>query len=262
MAEEEINENEDGTEDGAEEEPKKGKGSIKLLGAVVGLLTAGSALAMMAMPKKEVAKVLDGPAMHRFFGEEDLVGNPLDDNFSRYIKFKPSCSFFAYDLLYPSTRVLDEHYLTALKEAMVFTISQYRIDEVMSGASREAFAAELEEVAEPVLFPVHLGETQTPYDPDPVSGLRLGDSQDLHGTFRGAFYEHELHVNARTKTLQLDEEPEIEFVGNEHDLLVESENGSVFYVNVTELKEDFEGKVHVGVMGRIRRMFTGDIIAQ
>lgn len=260
MAEEEINEAEGEAPEG-EEEPKKSKGSIKLLGAVVGLIALGSALAVMAMPKKEEVKSFEGPAMHNFF-ENEIVGNPLDDNFSRYIKFSPSCSYFAYDLTYPSTRMADQHYEKSLKQAMQFTISKYRIDEVMAGAAREAFAAALEEVAEPVLFPVHLGETPTPYDPDPESDLKLGDSQDLDGTFRGAFYEHVLNIDAAKKTIQLDDGPELKFEGTEHDLLVEAADGTKFYVNVTTLKDDFEGSVNVGVMGRIRRMFTGDIIAQ
>ena len=62
--------------------------------------------------------------------------------------------------------------------------------------------------------------------------------------------------------LQLDGGPEVQFDGSEHDLLVEAEDGTKIYVNVTTLDDAFEGEVNVGVMGRIRRMFTGDIIAQ
>ncbi len=260
MAEEQINDAE-GHEPENQATPKASRGSFKLLGAVVGLITLGSTLAVVAMPEKAARKSFQGPAMHNFF-EKDIVGNPLDDNFSRYLKFSPSCSYFAYDIAYPSSRIADEHYEKSLRQAMMYTISRFRIDEVMAAASRETFAAALEEVAEPVLFPVHLGETPTPYDADPMSGLRLGDSQDLHGTFRGAFHEHVLKVDARRKTLQLDGGPQIEFGGAEHDVLVEAEDGTKIYVNVATLDDSFEGEVNVGVMGRIRRMFTGDIIAQ
>ena len=260
MAEEQTNEAE-GQEPRNQGAPKASKGSFKLLGAVVGLIALGSTLAIVAMPKKAVQKSFEGPAMHNFF-EGDIVGNPLDDNFSRYLKFSPSCSYFAYDLAYPASRLADEHYEKSLRQAMMYTISRFRIDEVMAAASRDAFAAALEEVAEPVLFPVHLGETPNPYEPDPASGLRLGDSQDLHGTFRGAFHEHLLMVDARKKTLQLDGGPQVQFNGSEHDILVEAGDGTKIYVNVTTLDDGFEGEVNVGVMGRIRRMFTGDIIAQ
>ncbi len=247
------------TEEGGK---KKSKGNIKLLGGVIGLIGAGTILAVMAMPKTAKTPTFVGPAMHVFLPDADMVGNPLDDNFSRYIKFKPSCSYMAYDLAYPEARRQDPHYETILKQAMQFTISQYRIDEVMAGANRDAFAAALEDVAEPILFPVHLGMTMSPYDPDEESGLRLGDSQDREGSFRGPFYDHVLKVDAPKKTLQLDDGPEVSFTGNEYDLLVEAEDGTKLYVDVLNLDENFEGEVNVGIMGRIRRMFTGDIIAQ
>ncbi len=255
-------ENEDGEtpEEGGEE--TKSKGPIKLLGGIVGLIAAGTILAVMAKPSKEVLPSFVGPGMHDLFVPKEIVGNPLDDNFSRYLKFSPSCSFFAYDLAYPESRRADLHYETILKEVIQFTISRYRMNEVMDQSGREAFSAALEKIAEPILFPVHIGLTATPYDIDPQSGLRTGESQERFGTFRGGFYEHVLKVNEPKKTLQLDDGEEIPFGGEEYDLLVEAPNGSKLYVDVTALNEGFEGEVHVGVMGRIRRMFTGDIIAQ
>lgn len=261
MADEEE-EPKDGEEGSGEESEKKSKGPMKLLAAVVGLIATGAVLAMMAVPSKEEVKTFAGPAMHVFFTDGEIVGNPLDDNFSRYLKFKPSCSFLAYDLSYPETRRTDPHYETILRESLQFTISQYRIDEVMSGSDRDAFAAELEKICEPVLFPVHLGETATPYDPEPESGLRLGDSMERLGSFRGAFYEHVLHVDAPGHTLQMDEGPVTEFSDGDYDVLVEAEDGTKIYVDVSQLDPDFEGDVNVGVMGRIRRMFTGEIMAQ
>lgn len=241
---------------------KKSKGNVKLLGGVIGLIGAGTMLAVMAMPKAARAPSYVGPAIHVFLPDADMVGNPLDDNFSRYIKFKPSCSYMAYDLAYPEARRQDPHYETILKQAMQFTISRYRIDEVMAGASRDAFAAALKDVAEPILFPVHLGMTASPYDPEEESGLRLGDSQDRDGTFRGPFYDNLLKVDGPKKTLQLNDGPEVSFNGGEYDLLVEAEDGTKLYVDVINLAEDFEGEINVGIMGRIRVMFTGDIIAQ
>lgn len=262
MADDDKKENEDGESPEGEEGQKKSKGPIKLLGGIVGLIAAGTALAVMAKPSKEVLPSFIGPAMHTLFAEGNIVGNPLDDNFSRYLKFSPSCSYFAYDLAYPESRRSDKHYETILKESIQFTVSQYQMIEVMAGSSRESFAAVLEEVAEPILFPVHIGMTASPYEIDPESGLRTGESQERFGTFRGGFYEHVLTVDGSKKTLQLDDGNEITFGGKEYDLLVEAPNGSKLYVDVTGLDEGFEGEVHVGVMGRIRRMFTGDIIAQ
>ncbi|MEM9382251.1 MAG: hypothetical protein AAGB93_20010 [Planctomycetota bacterium] len=268
MADDEKKEAEDGEaqaeggEGSADGKKKSSKGSLKLLGGVVALIATGTILAVMATPSKAVRKVYEGPAMHTFFADGEIVGNPLDDNYSRYLKFRPSCQYEAYDLAYPSTRSADEHYETLLRESLQHTISTFSIDEVMGGTNRDTFAAELEEVAEPILFPVHVGLTASPYDLDPESGLRVGDSQDRKGTFRGPFHDHVLKVDAGKKTLQFGEGPEVQFGGGEYDLLVEDENGRTIYVDLSRLKEDFVGEVNVGVMGRIKRLFTGDIIAQ
>ncbi|MFT5732112.1 MAG: flagellar basal body-associated protein FliL [Planctomycetota bacterium] len=255
-------ENEDGEAPEGEAE-RKPKGPAKLLGGVVALVAAGTILAVMAKPSKEEAVPnFQGPAMHTFFIDGEIVGNTLDDNYSRYLKFSPSCSFFAYDLAYPESRRADDHYETLMKETMQFKISQYSLDEVMGPADRESFSAALEEIAEPILFPVHIGKTSTPYQQDADSGLRVGDSQERSGTFRGGFYDHLLKVNEPKKTIQLDDGTPMTFGGKEYDFLVESEDGTKVYVDVSGLVEGFEGEVHVGVMGRIRRMFTGDIISQ
>ncbi|MEM1449187.1 MAG: hypothetical protein AAF957_19140 [Planctomycetota bacterium] len=267
MADDETKEAEDGEAqadggEGSADGKKSSKGSLKLLGGIVGLIATGTILAVMATPSKAVRKVYEGPAMHSFFGDGEIVGNPLDDNYSRYLKFRPSCQFEAYDLTYPASRATDEHYETLLRETLQHTISKFSIDEVMGGVNRDTFAAELEEVAEPILFPVHIGATLSPYELDPESGLRVGDSQDRKGTFRGPFYDHLLKVDAVKKTLQFDEGPEINFGGGEYDLLVEDQNGRTVYVDLSRLEDGFVGEVHVGVMGRIKRLFTGDIIAQ
>lgn len=262
MADNDEEPNEDGAEGTEGEEQKKSKGPLKLLGGIVGLIAAGTILAVMAKPSVEVLPKFDGPAMHTFFPDGEIVGNTRDDNYSRYLKFSPSCSYFAYDLAYPESRRTDQHYETLLRETMQFLVSQYLMDDVMSASARESFSAALEEITEPILFPVHVGDTTTPYEMDPESGLRIGDSQERSGTFRGGFYEHTLHVNQPERTIQLDEGPELKFGGNEYDLLVEAGDGTKLYLNVSDLVEGFEGEVHVGVKGRIRRMFTGDIIAQ
>ncbi|MEO1695658.1 MAG: hypothetical protein AAFU73_00090 [Planctomycetota bacterium] len=264
MADEEEEPTEEGTEEGAE---PKSKGPLKLLVGVVALIATGAILAMMAVPSKEKLPVFAGPSMHTFFADK-VVGNPLDDNYSRYLSFEPSCSFLAYDLAYPESRRIDPHYETWLRESFQAALARYRIADIMSGStpgeenSRPEFAAELEALAEPILFPVHLGETAAPYDPDPSSGLRLGDSQDRDGTFRGAFWEHVLHVDAKAMTLQIGEGPVAEFSEGDYDVLVEAEDGTKIYVDTSELQEGFEGDVQVGVMGRIRRMFTGGFTAQ
>ena len=263
MAEEEAQENEEGADQAeGEGEEKSSKSSLKLLGGVVGLLGAGTALALMAMPKKDKTPSFDGPAMHNLVEPPEVVGNPLDDNYARYFRFHPSCSFMAYDLGYPEGRRADPHYEPLLREAISTTISTYTMDELMSGNSETWLPELIESIVEPILFPVHLGETATPYDQHEESGLRLGPSQEREGTFRGAFFEHTLHVDVPEKTMQLDDGPEVTFESGAFDVLVEAPNGSKVYVDVSAANEEFVGDIHIGVMGRIRRLFPGDKMAQ
>ena len=268
MANEENEEPEEGAtttaegQDGEAAAPSS-RGPLKLLGAVIGLISTGLVLAVMATPKSRAPERFRGPDVHAFFGPDgELVANTRDDNFSRYVKFRPSCSFLAYDLEYPDRRREDPQYEAVIEERMQTLISGLVIDEIMAGTNREVFAAKLEEVAEPVLFPVHVGETELPFEEDPASGLRVGESQDRHGTFRGHFHRHVLKVDAPAGTVQLDEGPVAHFDGDEYDLLVEDPTGKTIYLDVTTVREDFVGEVQVGVMGRIRELFTGDILVQ
>ncbi len=203
-----------------------------------------------------------GPQMHSFFVEGTVVGNPLDDNYSRYMKITPSCSFFAYDTAYLDQQQSDPHRSAALKERVQSVMSSSTINEIFDQNGRDAFAEEIQSVSENVLFPVHLGATKKPYGQHAASGLRVGDSQQEAGTFRGYFHEHTLQVNAVQKTLQLSDGPVTPYRGDEVDLKVWNQAGETLYVDVTCIESDFVGAVPVGIMGRIRRVFTGDIIAQ
>ena len=190
MAEQQTNEAE-GEAPENQATPKASRGSFKLLGAVVGLIALGSTLAIVSMPEKAAPQSFAGPAMHNFF-EKDIVGNPLDDNFSRYLKFSPSCSYFAYDITYPSSRTADEHYEKSLRQAMMYTFSRYRIDEVMA-AARGRPSRRLEEVAEPVPS-LRTPETPTPTTSTPrrARGLQPGPPRHLPR----AFHQHVLKVDA------------------------------------------------------------------
>lgn len=206
---------------------------------------------------------LQGPAMHTLLpGNEKLVANPIDDSFSRYIKFAPQCSFYAYDIGYLDQRREDPLHQALLKEAITALISKSRLTDLMQWDERGEFAEALKERCERLLFPIHIGPTRDPYAIDEESGLRTGDSQPTAGTFRGRFYDHVLRVDGVKKTLQLDDGPVTSLEGNELDLVVTAADGSSLYVDVSAINREFVGELAVGAMGRVRQVFAADRIAQ
>jgi hypothetical protein len=244
--------------------PRGGQGPLKLMVGVVLLIATGGGIAMMAMPKKARGpETFSGPWSFAFF-DSDFIGNTIDDNFSRFIKFAPTCSYFAYEQAYANQRKADPDFLPSIDEAMTNVVASFKLLEIMKDGSGEelALAARLEEVLEPILFPVHVGESVLPLERDPESGLRVGDSQQRFGTFRGAFREHFIEVDARAKTLKLADGDVFTYSGSETDFEVRTADGRKLFVDVTKVKPDFKGKVNAGIQGRIRQVHLGRKIAQ
>ena len=48
----------------------------------------------------------------------------------------------------------------------------------------------------------------------------------------------------------------------ENDLKLVNEDGDALFVDVTELKADFEGKIPVGVPGRLRKIYRESFLVQ
>lgn len=247
-----------------EREQAGSKGPLKLLVGTILLIATGGAVAMMAMPKKpQRPETFGGPWSLTFF-DTDFVANTIDDNYSRYLKFAPTCSYFAYDQSYAVQRKADPEFVPAIDEAITSVVARYRLLEVMKEGSGEemALAAQLEEVIEPILFPVHVGETKLPLEVDPKSGLRVGDSQERFGTFRGAFREHVLVLDAAARTVKLADGDVLTYRGTETDFEVRTADGRKLFLDVTKVKPSFQGEVHVGIHGRIRQIHLGRKLAQ
>jgi hypothetical protein len=248
----------------SDEPAKGGKGPLKLLVGVTVLIATGGGIAMMAMPKKPRGpEAFGGPWSFSFFDAE-FVANALDDNFSRFITFAPTCNYFAYEQSYVDRRKADPDFIPSVDEAMTNVVARYKLLEIMKDGSGEelALAAQIEEVVEPILFPVHIGESKLPLESDPESGLRVGDSQDRFGNFRGAFREHFIEVDAAAKTLKLADGDVLAFNGAETDFELRTADGRKVFIDVTKLKPNFKGKINVGIHGRIRQIHLGRKLAQ
>ncbi len=256
-------ENEKKPEEQQEGEPKAkgGKGPVKLLGALVGVVGLGAALAVMAIPSgpKETPK-FTGPYFHQLFTKQ-VVSNTRDNDFKRFIKTNPQVEFFAYDGDYLINRNQDSLYKAWLDDSFNSLVAGKKLDEIYNGSNRERFAQEIRHAIEPALFPVHIGDTGSPLEADPQSGLRPGDSY-RQSTFAGAFWEHTLTIDAEARTLMIDEGEAIAYNGEELDLKVTASNGEYIFVDVSNMAEDFSGEIPLGVHGRIRQVFITDYLAQ
>ena len=264
MAEEENNE-------AAEQDPnqeakpaKKNRKAVKLLGGVLALAATGTALAMMAIPAKVEQPRMVGPFEFKFFALDDepnLVANTRDDNFSRYVRFEPTSTVFSYSEDYPSKRSAERGFSTAMRGAMAAVVMKYGLKHL--NEKRAELTQELHQVAEPILFPVCFGDAASSFMADTMSGLMPGDHQEMSGTFRGDFYKNVINIDGARGTLQInDDGPVQSFIGSETNLMVEDRNGKVIFVDVTGVGRDFLGPIQIGVKGRIRRLFTGNILAQ
>jgi len=221
----------------------------------------GAALAVMAIPSgpKPVPK-FTGPYFHQLF-EKQKTSNTVDSDYKRYIKANPQVEFFAYDAGYMVNRDLDPLYQAWLDDAFGNLMAGKSLKEIFDSSARERFSQEIRHTIEPALFPVHLGESASPLEADPLSGLRPGDSY-RQNTFSGAFWEHKLKIDGENKTISIDGGEATPFMGEELDLKVSAPSGEFIFVDVTGLNPEFSGEIQIGVQGRIRQVFIKDYLAQ
>jgi hypothetical protein len=71
-----------------------------------------------------------------------------------------------------------------------------------------------------------------------------------------------LYVDAGQRTIRLDDGPLTELVGDERDLRLVDAKGDDVYVDVTGLNPRFRGEVHVGVAGRVRKIYRDSFLIQ
>ncbi|TDJ70895.1 MAG: hypothetical protein E2O39_09275 [Planctomycetota bacterium] len=238
---------------------KRSKGPAKVIGGIAGMLGLGVAAAIMAVPSRDTVPRFKGVFHHAIFAEK-FSANLRDNNQTRFLQMTLDCEYSAYSHDYLPARVGDPLYDPRLRDAVGRVVSDKFLADTYEGPAREAFLTELRDVLDPILFPMHLGDTELPLELDEESGIRLGISY-YKSTFRGRFFEHVLAIDAPQKTLQIDGGSVVSFTGGEEDLLVTSEAGDSVFVDVTGIEPEFQGELHIGVKGRLRRLY-GDLIAQ
>jgi flagellar basal body-associated protein FliL len=253
-----ANENENDQAETQDEAKPKGKGKLMIVSGIGIVAAAGAIAAMLAVPSKQVLQRFKGPFTTPLF-EDQFSCNLVERE--HYLQMKPEVMYQVYEANYLTTRVTDQLYLPQMKNAVLRIASNKSMEDLFGEANQDGFMEELSEALDPVLFPVHIGETKLPWDPDEESGLRPGLSMDKTN-FRGSFYDHTLQVDAAEKTLQLDNGPVTTFKKGDPDVRVVDANGAVIFVDVSGLAEDFSGPVQLGVQGRIIKILPLDMLIQ
>jgi flagellar basal body-associated protein FliL len=251
---------EEGAHATSDETPSKKNKKLLLGGGLASIVAAGALAAVMAVPTKETTRNYSGPFSQTLF-LEDFTVNIQEEGRTRFLKINPVAMYLAYEPKYLMTRMKDELYVPEVQN-MVFQIaSRKTLDEIYGEVNESTFMEELKDVLDPVLFPVHIGDSSLPWDLDSASGLRPGLSSDKT-TMRGRFDEHVLHVDAPQTQLWIDDGPRATFVKGDLDARVITSEGDVVFLDTSGLKPGYVGQVKIGVQGQIMRIRPGMPLVQ
>lgn len=263
MAEEQKQEQ--GDEAVAEESKPQGKGKLIKIGAAFGgLLVMAWIAATMAIPGKDVHPRFGAPfTVPMMLDAEAKIPVNLDENNkTRFLQMNFNLFVSCYEDSYVKARQLDPNYEPFLRSRLIAVATSKKIDEVLGGpAAMAAFLEEVRDHIDPIMFPVHVGNTKNPLAAEEESGLMPGSMMD-RASFRGRFHDYTLSIDAPKKTLSISDGPIVEFTGEETNLVVPTGTGEVLYLDVTSLEENYVGEIPIGVHGRINRVLADDLIAQ
>lgn len=257
MAEEENNEPDLAPDE--ESAPSGKKKGLIVGGGFVALIATAWIAATMAVPSIPQRLMFEGPFVAPL-SDTDVMVNLQGDGNKRYLVMNLNIEFDAYAADYVEKRRLNALYASQLKDALISVASRKEIEQVSDEVEKEIFKDEIREAVAPIIFPIHVGESESG-GPDEESGLRPGIST-ARSTLREPHAEHVLHVNAVDRTVRLDDGPAVKFRGTETDLLVSDGLGRTIYLDVTRVKEDFDGDLKVGVHGRARNVYWEKILVQ
>jgi len=257
----ETPEKKEGEGEEAEQAPKSKKG-LFLGGGVAGAIALAYITFLMAVPSVEKTKLLDGP----FVSDLTVMGQDITVNLNGndgrdFLGIGLRAEFASYDEGYVPERTADPLYKAMLDHSIRLLLADMTKSELSGKAGKEILTQELLFMLDPILFPIHIGATETPNETDSDSGLRPGVSAE-NATWRGLYYEHVLHVDGPDRTLGLDDGAKVGFAEGDDDVRIVDENGDFLFVDTSGLDPSFVGDLKIGVMGKVRRIFFSSLIFQ
>lgn len=250
------------TEAKSEDRAPAAGGKKKLVlfgGGGLAIVALAFVAATMAMPKQGVEPVeFKGPFV------APLTEGKIQVNLAgskSFLIVNLNLNYEAVSESYFEGRNLDPVYVAELTDVLVATASSKTREDIEDPVNKPVFLEEIRRAVDPLLFPVHLGDTKSPADVDAASGLGPGLSARL-GTFRAPFGERFLHVDAAKKTIRLGDGPDVVWTERDPDLELEDGAGATLFVDVSRVEEDFAGEVPIGVRGRVRRILWNEVLIQ
>lgn len=261
---------------GEEAVPVKSKKPLFLGGGVVALIALAYIMSTMAVPTKDhKSPALAGPFVAKL-SKTDLQVNLSGESSKRYLVMALNAEYFAYDEAYVLGRLgvagaagahggeppkEDPLYIAMLKDSLLKLAATKTRDEVTNPSLMDGFLEEIRAVVNPILFPVHVGDSHAAATADSHSGLRSGESV-MDATMRGFLHEHALVFDGPKRSIALDDGPKVTFEGTERDLKLTNRSGQCVFVDVTDYKSDFAGEVPIGVPGRVRKIYRDSFLVQ
>jgi flagellar basal body-associated protein FliL len=265
MADAEEKDNDDEAEVEETEAKSNGKSKlIKLVGGFAGLLVMAWIAATLAVPSKAKHPRFSTPFTVPMVLDPDtkIPVNLDENNKTRFLQMNFNLFVRSYDESYVSARQNDPNYEPFLKSRLIAIATSKKLDEVIGGeAAQHAFLEEVRDHIDPILFPVHVGDTKNPLAAHEESGLMPGSMMD-RASFRGKFHDHVLKIDAPARTIAIDDGQPLEFTGTEDNLVIRTGSGEVLYLDVTDLDPEFIGELPVGVHGRINRVLAVELVVQ
>jgi flagellar basal body-associated protein FliL len=201
-----------------------------------------------------------GPILIDVSSESGFQVNLSGFGGKNYLAMKIMAEVDALDPAGVTERAHDPLVQAKLSDAVLKTASRKTkadLDEV----GKDVFREELRAALDATLFTVQVGDDSGKGERHGSSGLGPGHSIE-RSTLRGLFLEHTLEVDAPSKTIRLDAGAALTFAGDETDLEVESSTGDTVFVDVSDLEADFQGEVHVGVLGSVRNLYFTAFLIQ
>jgi len=234
-----------------------------LCGSALSIVAMAWALALVAVPGQSTDEqhLLLGPYVVEVSPRTGFQVNLAGRSGRHYLALSIKAEVDVFEASYAQALADAPLYQARVTDTVLDLASRKTKDELEDEGGKELLREELRVGLDPVLFAVHVGNPEHSLERHAKSGLRPGLS-NRHSTMRGMFYEHELEVDAPARTLRLDDGPSVTFQGGESDLEVQDAAGRTIYLDLSGLEQDFQGKVHVGVMGRVRSINFSQFLTQ